>query len=246
MPPVKALTRYDTWDLDRTPEEWLAHCAEHVDEFHGVSPCYENGEYLWRPVKVLDYNHSQKKFKVQVGNSSAVKHITRLSLLFYDEDPEQFRKRVNECKQRQRNVEAELRFTALIDSQPSDSVSLLSKERRESFLTKCMRENNKFNPDFVLQQFTSLMRVVQEEYVRQMKKCIVLKQMQDPSQHERFAKQKVPIRLNKKTSPYFGVVRCPKYKFADYQNEILHVHWCSDEDMESMTRIFSKKCIEYQ
>lgn len=54
------------------------------------------------------------------------------------------------------------------------------------------------------------------------------------------------MRLNKRTAPYFGVVRCPKYKFADYQNEILHVHWCSDVDMESMTRIFSKKCIEYQ
>lgn len=125
-------------------------------------------------------------------------------------------------------------------------MSLLSKERRESFLTKCMRENDKFSPDFVLQQFTSLMRVVQEEYVRQMKKCTVMKQMQDPANHERFIKQKVPVRLNKKTAPYFGVVRCPKYKFAEYQNEILHMHWCSDEDMESMTRIFSKKCIEYQ
>jgi hypothetical protein len=29
-----------------------------------------------------------KKFKVLVSGSSSVKHITRLSLLFYDEDPE--------------------------------------------------------------------------------------------------------------------------------------------------------------
>jgi hypothetical protein len=26
MPSVKALTRYDTWDTDRTVEEWLEHC----------------------------------------------------------------------------------------------------------------------------------------------------------------------------------------------------------------------------
>lgn len=70
--------------------------------------------------------------------------------------------------------------------------------------------------------------------------------MLDPSCHDRFIKMKVPVRFNKRTAPYFGVVRCPKYKFADYQNDILHVHWCSDSDMESMTRIFSKKCIEYQ
>lgn len=88
MPPVKALTRYDTWELDRTPEQWLEHCAQHPGECHGVSPCYENGEYLWRPVQVIDYNHHMKKFKVLVSGSSSVKHITRLSLLFYDEDPE--------------------------------------------------------------------------------------------------------------------------------------------------------------
>ena len=49
-----------------------------------------------------------------------------------------------------------------------------------------------------------------------MKKCTVIKDMQDTSTHAMFLKNKVPIRLRKKTAPYFGVVRCPKYKFADY------------------------------
>lgn len=40
--------------------------------------------------------------------------------------------------------------------------------------------------------------------------------MLDPSCHDRFIKMKVPVRFNKRTAPYFGVVRCPKYKFADY------------------------------
>jgi hypothetical protein len=160
MPPVKALTRDVTWDQDRSVEDWLEHCKQRPDEFHGVSPVFEKGEYIWRAVKVLDYNWAQKKYKVQVADSNQEKLITRLSLLFYDEDPEAFRDRVNQCKQRQRNVEAELRFTNLIDSQPSDAVSLLSKERRESFLTKCQSENSTINPDFLLQQFQSLMRVV--------------------------------------------------------------------------------------
>lgn len=64
MPPVKALPRYDTWDLDLTPEQWLKHCGEYPNGFHGVSPCYEHGEYMWRPVKVLDYNHAMRKYKV--------------------------------------------------------------------------------------------------------------------------------------------------------------------------------------
>lgn len=54
-----------------------------------------------------------------------------------------------------------------------------------------------------------------------MKKCIVLKEMQDTESHEKFAKLKIPIRLPKRTAPYFGVVRCPKYNFSEYLGEII-------------------------
>lgn len=49
-----------------------------------------------------------------------------------------------------------------------------------------MRESDKFDPDKVYATFKHLMRVVEEEYVRQMKKCIVLKEMQDPVNHQKF------------------------------------------------------------
>jgi hypothetical protein len=41
----------------------------------------------------------QKKYKVKVISTGQVKLVTRLSLLFFDEDPEMFRKRVNNCKE---------------------------------------------------------------------------------------------------------------------------------------------------
>jgi hypothetical protein len=88
--------------------------------------------------------------------------------------------------------------------------------------------------------------VVQEEYIRQMKKCIVHKEMQDPANFAKFAKLKVPIRINKKTNPYFGVVRCPKYEFDAYQNEILRLHWCSKPEVAQMTSVLATKCIEFQ
>jgi hypothetical protein len=45
-------------------------------------------------------------------------------------------------------------------------VSVLSKERRFNFLSKCVRESVKFDPDKVYNTFKHLMRVVEEEYVR--------------------------------------------------------------------------------
>lgn len=170
---------------------------------------YVDKEYTWRPVKVIGYNSAEKKFKVvSTGSKPIEKEVTRLSLLFYAEDPELFKERVSLCKMHQNNVEAELRFTNYVDSIPSDAVSGLTRDRRENFLAKCMRENDKYDADTVYHTYTLLMRVVQEEFVRQMKKCIVLKEMSDPSNHHKFAKLKIPIRLSKKTAPYFGVVRC--------------------------------------
>lgn len=73
-----------------------------------------------------------------------------------------------------------------MDSIPSDKVSVLSKERRYNFLSKCVRESDKFDPDRVYNTFKYLMRVVEEEYIRQMKKCIILKEMQDSDNHAKF------------------------------------------------------------
>jgi hypothetical protein len=73
-----------------------------------------------------------------------------------------------------------------VDSIPSDKVSVLSKEHRYNFLSKCVRESDKFDPDRVYNTFKYLMRVVEEEYIRQMKKCIILKEMQDSDNHAKF------------------------------------------------------------
>lgn len=142
-------------------------------------------------------------------------------------------------------MEAELRYTNLIDSVPTDSVSTLSKERRFYFLSKSVRESDKFDPDKIYSTFKHLLRVVEEEYIRQMKKCVVLKEMEDPQNYAKFARMKIPIRLSKKTSPYFGVVRCPKYNFSYNYEEIQNQHFSSDEDLVAMTRVFIQKCIDF-
>lgn len=99
-------------------------------------------------------------------------------------------------------------------------MSTLSKERRFYFLSKSVRESDQFDPEKIYSTFKHLLRVVEEEYIRQMKKCVILKEMEDPANFEKFAALKIPIRLSKKTYPYFGVVRCAKYNFFNNVNDI--------------------------
>lgn len=246
MPGVKVLTRYDTWDEDRTVEDWVEYCQARPGQAHALSPVYQGYEYCWKPVEVLSFDYKERKYKVKVVATGQEKLVTRLSLLFFDEDPDKFKERVNQCKHRQEIVEAELRFTNLVDSVPTDSVSTLSKERRFYFLSKSVRESDKFDPDKIYSTFKHLLRVVEEEYIRQMKKCVILKEMEDPTNFQKFARMKIPLRLSKKTYPYFGVVRCAKYSFSHNYNEIQSQHFSSDEDLVAMTRVFIQKSIDFQ
>lgn len=91
MPGTKVLTRYDTWDDDRTIEQWVEHCQARPDQPHALSPVFEAKEYVWRPVSVVGYDYKEKKYKVVVFNTGQEKLVTRLSLLFFDEDPDNFR-----------------------------------------------------------------------------------------------------------------------------------------------------------
>ena len=119
-------------------------------------------------------------------------------------------------------------------------------ERRYNYLKKCVRERDKFDPDKAHATFKYLMRVVEEEYVRQMKKCIILKEMQEPVNHPKFLKLKIPIRLSRRTAPYFGVVKIgTKFNFGKNLDDVKKEHWSSDSDLVGMTKIFTKKCIDF-
>ena len=92
-------------------------------------------------------------------------------------------------------MEAELRFTDLVDSIPGEQVSRLQKEWKEAIVNRCVRETDRYNPDHYVTKFKHLIRVVEEEYIRQMKKCIVLRDMGDPKQYARFEELKVPLKI---------------------------------------------------
>ena len=112
-------------------------------------------------------------------------------------------------------------------------------------MRKCISDRDRFEQNAIYRTFSELMRVVQEEYIRQMKKCLVHKDMEDPENFLKYFQLKIPIRINKYTYPYFGVVASKKYNYIKYKNRIFNAHWCSDADVAELTAIFSKKSLEF-
>ena len=236
LPPTTFLPRFDlqAYEEEEFIPEILERCKAKPDQVHALSPTYEDYEYVWKPVYVLDYVN--KRWKVKDQSTGQIKCVTRLSLLFLDEDPQAFLKRVKDWKLLQQHVNAELMFTSLVDSISPDNVSILSKQRRFNLLKKSMREKTiEIGREKIAERFKHLLRVVEEEYIRQMKKWILLKEMQSTSTHERFASFKIPIRLPSKSAKYLAVVPIPKYDYEGNYQKFSTSHWSKDSSQVSIT-----------
>jgi len=69
-----------------------------------------------------------------------------------------------------------------------------------------MRDKNKFNIDTAYPTIKHLIWIAEEEYIRQMKKCIILKDMRSVDTHDKYKSMKIPIWLPAITVPYRGLV----------------------------------------
>ena len=122
----KNLKDYDCWDQDLKPEEWLEKYQGKPGP-HGKSPIYQQGEYKWADVELLDYDKPSGKFYVKVLQNGLLKFVSRLAITFADEDSGAFEQRVAFAKQRQRKADNELKLQKYIDQMSSSLVSEIPK-----------------------------------------------------------------------------------------------------------------------
>ena len=202
----RQLGNYDTWEHDVEPEVWLQRCKLSSRSTHGVSPVYDGKVYVWQPVRVLDYDAKSARFKILVVDSGQVKMVSRLSLMFYDEDHSQFQVRLNKCRERRENVESELRFQNYVDSLPANFVGHTPHAMLNNILQRSIYKEeivDKKHSDAVLARLTNVINAI---YRRSLKKSLVLQASTNVKDIERLNDINVPVKLDSRTLVYFGLV----------------------------------------
>lgn len=136
------------------------------------------------------------------------KHVDRLSLLFDKEDKTKFKERVQLCKYYQKRAEDEIRFQNYAESIPDEKVSSLNLEWEKAIQLKVVDKRKMKEEDYNigLAAFKRTIRTVEAEYLREMKKCIVLREMMDQKMTEKFGNRRIKLRKNKKIVPYLGII----------------------------------------
>ncbi len=218
---VRQITRYDTWEGDLTPEEWLQKCRASPDSSHGLSPVYNGETYIWQPVRVEGYDATASRYEVMVLASGQRKQVTRLALQFSMEDRSQFHQRLKECRERRDRVEGELRFQEFVDGVPTENVNTIAEEMVKEVEKKVQIREDRFEPKHARGTIDRLLQVVDAIYKRTMKKCVVIKDMTNVATVRRLEEIHLPVKFCPRTVPYSAVVnvgREPK-KYQTFSKE---------------------------
>lgn len=82
---------------------------------------------MWAPCTVLSYDRNTELFHIVWANGRS-KHVKRLNLIYDDETPQAFRKRIRRARRYKADVEATARYFEYVDQQPMRNPNLVNDE----------------------------------------------------------------------------------------------------------------------
>ncbi|MCQ2815733.1 MAG: AAA family ATPase, partial [archaeon] len=199
-PSIKNLGRYDCWE-DEPPEVLLEKCKKMSEETpHALSPMYDymQEKFMWNPAYVLDYLKDKMKYKIKFLTTE--KEVPRLSLVFIWEVRAEFDYRKYLCEKRRTNVDQNLLFTRYVDNVPDEFVAPLTFDWQKKIETKIKYTTKnaakRFNELFTEDQdrYQRQLGIVAQDYLRQMKMCRILTEMQEPTNANAFKGRSLELR----------------------------------------------------
>ena len=239
IPSTRYLSRFDCWEMDKKPEEWLQQCKEKPDESHGLSPVFENGDYVWRHLSVIDYDSKIKKFQVKMMHDKSTKWISRLALLFHNEDKALFIRRINESKKLKKHFEYDHKFQEYLSNIPKQNFIKLP----QTFWYKIEERLGKSNNLYFLEYQR---RLVEEDFIRQMKKCFIFYDMQNTVSHKFYFNKKLPIKFCVKAVPYYGVELIPPHRKYKFLSEFrVDSKWMEYKEILDANNSFMEKVMDF-
>lgn len=115
-----------------------------------------------------------------------------------------------------------MRFQNYAESTPTGAVSKLAPDWEKQIQNKVLDKRRMKEEDYnsAMWQFKKAVRTVEAEYLREMKKCIVMREMMDDNNRQKFRNKRIKLRRNKKVIPYLGIIGkiLPQGKFSGFDS----------------------------
>jgi len=223
----RQLTSYDTWTNDLEPEVWVQRCLNSNKPSQGVCPVYDGKTYIWQPVKVHGYNSKSKRFHITLLSNGQEKFVTRLSIMFNEENKDLFHARLEECSERREQVEGELRFQNFVDSIPSSPIPHIPIRLLESIISKAIIKEDNIDKAYCDKTLLRLNKVIDAIYKQSLKKCIVMQEFANGN-IQKAIESNIPLKFDTKPAPYLAVIDVGRSHRKKKQPTGPEVQWDND------------------
>lgn len=151
------------------------------------------------------------------------------------------------CKEYQRRAEDEIRFQDYAEQIPDNKVSVLSEDwvrhiKKKSAPKKRSRLSDE-EIGWQRQMTEKILNTVRAEYVREMKKCMVLSEMKDKKTHKKFNDLRINLRKETHQVNYYGTIRKLDYErsFIKLQGDLALNHTTRDSKLVEMLESYIKQ-----
>eukprot|EP00002_Diphylleia_rotans_P035998 TRINITY_DN7896_c0_g1_i2.p1 TRINITY_DN7896_c0_g1~~TRINITY_DN7896_c0_g1_i2.p1 ORF type:complete len:4263 (-),score=670.67 TRINITY_DN7896_c0_g1_i2:89-12877(-) len=128
------LEEFDDNEMEKfSPEEWIASAGP--EGLRGFSKYFNlDGSWSWQPCRVLGYDRNDRQFLIEWDSSKKLKNVSRLNLVFKDEDKERFMKRLQSAINHRYMTESQMRYKFRLDKIPLDERLSLGQEQIQRIL----------------------------------------------------------------------------------------------------------------
>ncbi|EGR32288.1 hypothetical protein IMG5_089580 [Ichthyophthirius multifiliis] len=275
----ESLKIYDCWEDDQTPEYWF-NFYKNKKGPHGICPQYINyqQQYIIKYIKtnqihnkqrfqmtniqILDYNPIKEKFLVKIMDTGFEKWVIRLSILFNEENKEKYFERINLAKERKKQIRDDKRFLEYLDG-IQENIQIQDKWKKE-ILNLVFKKGVDFKEEIKeiknVSLLPELLREVEKEYVRFIKKGIVLREIQDPQNLQKWKDAKIQNRNFQKIIPLIGTVQILDYNFEQIQQifyffiflflkkrkDLNIIHYSKNKNIVKTLHMIFSKCQEFE
>ena len=239
---TREITKFDCWEEKKTLEDWIEYYKSKPAP-HGKSPIFEHGVYKWEDVELIGID--RKKFLVRVLKTLAIKRVQRLAIRFNDEDEKEFEARVSQARELQGYFESEMRFIDYIDEVPTDKVSSITLKTKNAIIKKAFPGKKEQIAAQFTESMENLMYLIGEDYIKSMKKWIILLKMRNPQNDPEFISKRIFIRRPKFEIPYFGILRLPYESYQTIKKTLEKIHWYRIPEVVQVNKITAAKCYSF-
>eukprot|EP00002_Diphylleia_rotans_P012132 TRINITY_DN2375_c0_g1_i1.p1 TRINITY_DN2375_c0_g1~~TRINITY_DN2375_c0_g1_i1.p1 ORF type:complete len:4335 (+),score=913.34 TRINITY_DN2375_c0_g1_i1:198-13202(+) len=115
------------------PEEWIA--AGGPDGISAFSKYFAtDGSWTWEPCRVIGYDRAERRFVIEWQHSKKKKHVSRLNLIFNNEDRSKFSQRLESALFNRQIAESQLRYANRLDQMPLKNLPTIPVEQLDRII----------------------------------------------------------------------------------------------------------------